>query len=163
IESRNPRLRRSDPRARMQAALVALDPRTGEIRALVGGRDYQLSQFDRVTLARRQSGSAFKPFVYLAALRPQEGRPLFTAGTMLDDSPITLTVTGTAWTPRNYEDRYEGQVSLRRAFEMSLNAATIRVAQAVGPAAVVDTARALGFGDNLKAVPAVALGAFEVT
>ena len=80
LESRYPKLRRSDPRARLQAALIALDPATGEIRAFVGGRDYQASQFDRVTLARRQPGSAFKPFVYLAAIRPREGAPALHRG-----------------------------------------------------------------------------------
>src|SRR5205823_5109723 len=134
-----------------------------EIRAFMGGRDYQVSQFDRVTLARRQPGSAFKPFVYLTALRPRQGVLPFTAATMVDDSPITLTVNGKPWKPRNYEDRYEGRVTVRRALEMSLNAATVRIAQVVGPNAIVETARALGLGDDLIPVPAVALGAFEIT
>ena len=90
LESRYAKLRRSDPRDRLQAALIALDPATGEIRAYVGGRDYQASQFDRVTLARRQPGSAFKPFVYLAAIRPREGALPFTAATMVEDTPITV-------------------------------------------------------------------------
>jgi penicillin-binding protein 1B len=164
LESGYPRLRRSEAAARLQAALVALDPASGAIRALVGGRDYALSQFNRAALARRQAGSAFKPFVYLAALRSLGGkRPALTAATVVDDSPITLTVNGEPWTPRNYEDRFEGPVTVRRALELSLNAATIRVAQTVGLPAVVDTARTLGLAGDLHPFPALALGAFEVT
>jgi len=163
LESSFPRLRRHDPRARLQVALVAVEPATGEIRALVGGRDYAVSQFNRVTLARRQAGSAFKPFVYLAALRPRDGPPLFTAASKVDDAPLTLMVDGKAWSPRNYEERYQGRVSVRRALEQSLNSATVRISQAVSLPVIVDTARAFGFHTNLAPVPAVALGAFEVT
>ncbi len=163
LDTALPHLRRRDPQARIQAALIALDPATGEIRALVGGRDYQASQFNRAILARRQPGSAFKPFVYATALTPRDGRPLYTAATMVDDTPMTVTVGGKRWTPRNYENRYEGPVTVRRALERSHNSATVRIAQALGPAAIVETARAFGFGDNLAAVPAVALGVFEVT
>lgn len=163
LDTALPRLRRRDPHARLQVALIALDPATGEIRALVGGRDYQASQFNRAVMARRQPGSAFKPFVYAAALAPHHGRPLFTAASIVDDSPVTIVTAGKPWAPRNYEGRYEGPVSVRRALEQSLNGATVRIAQAVGPAAIVETARAFGFGENLAAVPAVALGVFEVT
>jgi penicillin-binding protein 1B len=163
VETRLPALRRRDPRARLQVALVALDPATGEIRAFVGGRDYQTSQFNRGVAARRQPGSAFKPFVYLAALRGAGGPPALTAASLVDDAPITVMVGGKPWSPRNHEDRYEGRVSVRRAFEQSLNAATVRVAQAVGPAAVIETARSLGLRGDLKPVPALALGAFEVS
>ena len=163
LESSFPRTRRHDPRARLQVALVAVDPATGEIRALVGGRDYQASQFNRATLARRQAGSSFKPFVYLAALRPRDGPPLFTAASMVDDAPLTIMVDGKPWTPRNYQERYEGRVSVRRALEQSLNSATVRISQAVSLPVIVETARGLGFHSNLAPVPAVALGAFEVT
>ena len=163
LESNFPRLRRSDPRTRLQVALVAVDPVTGEIRALVGGRDYPVSQFDRVTLARRQAGSAFKPFVYLTALRPRDGHPRFTAASMVDDAPLTVMVDGKPWSPRNYEERYAGRVSLRRALEQSLNSATVRISQAVSLPAIVETGRAFGFGPTLTPVPSAALGAFEVT
>jgi penicillin-binding protein 1B len=164
LEARRPRLRREAAADRLQAVLIALDPATGQIRALVGGRDYNVSQFNRALHARRQPGSAFKPFVYLAALSPHGGdRPSFTPATFVDDSPVTLMIDGKPWSPRNYEDRYEGSVTVRRALERSLNAATVRVAQAAGLRTVVDTARALGFGDNLQPVPALALGVFEVT
>ena len=163
LETRVPRLRRDEPARRLQAAFVALDPATGEIRALVGGRDYQASQFNRAALARRQPGSAFKPFVYLAALRARGGPPALTAASIVEDAPLTLTVGRETWSPRNYHDQYEGRVTVRRALERSLNAATIRVAESVGMPAVVETARALGFTGELAPVPAAALGTFEAT
>src|SRR5215813_1886567 len=163
LESRFPRLRGRDPRDRLQVALVAVDPTTGEIRALVGGRDYERSQFNHATLARRQAGSAFKPFVFAAALTPRAGPPRFTAASMIDDAPLTIMVDGASWSPRNNEDRYEGRVSVRRALEQSLNSATIRISQAVGLPAVVETAAAFGFEKDLAPRPALALGAVEVT
>jgi penicillin-binding protein 1B len=162
LESRRPRLRRPNG-DRLQAVLIALDPRTGQVRALVGGRDYQASQFNRAIFARRQPGSAFKPFVYVAALSPERMKAVYTAATMVDDSPLTVQVGRAAWSPRNYEDRYEGQVMVRRALERSLNSAAVRVAQTVGFPPVIDTARALGVESPLAPVPALALGAFEVT
>ena len=128
-----PRLRRPDARERLQAALVALDPATGEIRAFVGGRDYQASQFDRVTLARRQPGSAFKPFVYLAALRPRDGRPPSRPRRWSTTRPSPSWSTASPGAPATSRSRYEGRVSVRRALEQSLNGATVRIAQAVGP------------------------------
>jgi penicillin-binding protein 1B len=166
LEARWPKLRRNPPAAGLQAALVALDPRTGEIRALVGGRDYQASQFNRAVSARRQPGSAFKPIVYLAALAPRAGGgPAFTAATLVDDAPLVVPARGrdAEWIPRNYEDRFEGRVTVRRALEASLNSATVRIALEVGLPAVVDTARRLGIESPLAPVPALALGAFEVT
>ena len=163
LETRLPRVRRVDPAARLQAALIALDPATGRVRALVGGRDYQVSQFNRATLARRQPGSAFKPFVYLTALSGRGQAAAFTAASFVDDTPITLSVEGKPWSPQNYEGRYEGRVSVRRALEQSLNAATVRIAQTVGLPAVIETARGLGLRGNFKPVPSAALGAFEVT
>ena len=164
LETDAPRLHRRDPARRLQAALVALDPATGAVRALVGGRNYQTSQFNRATQARRQPGSAFKPFVYLAALRQRGGPPALTAASIVDDEPITLTTDNEQpWTPRNYGERFEGRVTVRRALEQSLNAATVRVALAAGLPAVVETARELGLGGGLRPVPALALGALDVT
>ncbi len=163
LETRLPRLRRDEPSRRLQAALVVVDPATAEIRALVGGRDYQVSQFNRAALARRQPGSAFKPFVYLAALRARDGQPALTAASMVEDAPLTLQVGRDTWSPRNYNDHYEGRVTVRRALEQSLNAATVHVAESIGMPAVVETARAMGFGGDLAAVPAAALGSFEAT
>lgn len=163
LESSLPRASRRDPGRRLQVALVAIEPGTGEVRALVGGRDYLASQFNRVTLARRQPGSAFKPIVYLAALRARDGVPTLTPASRVDDLPITLEVGGKRWSPRNYDDRYAGRVSVRQALEQSLNAATVRIAQTVGLPNVIETARMLGLHGQLAPVPAMALGAFEVT
>jgi penicillin-binding protein 1B len=158
-------LRRTDPAARLQGAIVALDARTGEIRAMVGGRDYGQSQFNRAVQARRQPGSAFKPFVYLAALGqgPRGEPPNFTAASLLEDRPLTVGTGKNAWTPRNYENRYEGTVTVRRALEQSLNAATVWMAETVGYDAVVRTAREAGFTSPMEPVPALVLGSFEVT
>ena len=163
IERGYARLRRENAAERLQAALVALDPRTGEIVALVGGRDYRSSQFNRAVYARRQPGSAFKPFVFLAALTRGDSSPRLTLASFVQDEPITLTVNQRAWTPRNHDDLYEGRVTLRRALEKSLNAATVRVAEATGLERIVDAARRLGITSELAPVPALALGAFEVT
>jgi penicillin-binding protein 1B len=154
---------RRDPGRRLQVAMMVVEPSTGEIRALVGGRDYLASQFNRVTSARRQPGSAFKPIVYLAALRAGNGAPFFTAASRVEDLPITLESGGQPWSPRNSDDRYEGIVTVRQALEQSLNSATVRIAQTVGLPTVIEMARALGIEGQLAPVPAMALGAFEVT
>jgi penicillin-binding protein 1B len=163
LEAQRPRLRRADEPERLQAALVVLDPVTGHIQAMVGGRRYQTSQFNRVTLGHRQPGSAFKPFVYSAALAATGAGRGFTLATFLDDSPLTITLDGVAWSPRNYEDRYLGRVTVREALQQSLNAATVRLAQDVGLPAIIERARSLGIESRLDPVPAMALGAFEVT
>jgi penicillin-binding protein 1B len=163
LETARPRLRRKNPEERLQAAMIVLEPSTGQVRALVGGRDYRSSQFNRAVLARRQPGSAFKPFVYLAALTPRPDRRPFTAASLIEDAPITIVADGKSWSPKNYDDRYEGSVTVRHALEASLNTATVRLAQAVGLPAVVETARTLGLGFDLRPVPALALGVFETT
>jgi penicillin-binding protein 1B len=125
LETSRPRLRRAGAEERLQAALIVLDTATGQVRALVGGRDYRLSQFNRAVLARRQPGSAFKPFVYLAALdTPFSGRrPPLTAATLLDDVPDTFQTSLGPWAPRNYEGHYEGRITAARAIARSLNIA----------------------------------------
>src|SRR4029453_7204619 len=148
---------------RVQVVLLAVDPATGGIRALVGGRDYRTSPYNRAGLARREPGSAFQAVRDLAALAPRENGPAFTLATHVQDAPITIDVDGKPWTPRNYSDRYEGEVSVRRALEASLNGATVRIAQVVGLPAIIDAARRMGIESDLKPVPAMALGAFEVT
>jgi penicillin-binding protein 1B len=165
LEGRYKHLRRKENGQRLQAALVALDPETGEIRALVGGRDYVQSQFNRAIHARRQPGSAFKPFVYLAALGvgPRGEPPRLTPVSVIRDEPFSVQVGRDTWSPRNYENRFEGPVSVRRALEQSLNAATYQVAAEVGLPAVVRRARDAGFTSPLQPVPALALGSFEVT
>jgi penicillin-binding protein 1A len=136
-----------------QAALLAMAP-DGAILAMVGGRDYTESQFNRVTQAKRQPGSLFKVFVYLAAF--QKGLdPQATAV----DRPVQIG----NWEPENYSGRFRGPVTLRTAFANSINSVAVQVADAVGIQAVIDTARKLGVQSQLPAVPSLALGAGEVT
>ncbi|HMA47484.1 MAG TPA: penicillin-binding transpeptidase domain-containing protein [Frankiaceae bacterium] len=148
----------------MQAALVALRPQTGGVVAMVGGRDYATSQFNRATQARRQPGSVFKPVVFLAAYERAEhdGEPL-TARTELLDAPFDWSYDGQVWRPANYGNRYMGVVPARTALEQSLNAATARLAERTGLPAILDTARRAGISSPLPAVPSVVLGAAEVT
>jgi penicillin-binding protein 1A len=136
-----------------QGALVAMD-REGRVLALVGGRDYADSQFDRATQARRQPGSVFKVFVYLAALR--DG---MTPTDLVEDAPIEER---DGWQPANYSDDYRGMVTLRDAFTRSSNVAAVRLIDRVGPGAVVRAARDLGIESDLSADPTLALGTSEV-
>ena len=163
LERRYPHLRRGRPEERLQAALVALDVRTGAVLALVGGREYRESQFNRAVQARRQPGSLFKPFVYLAALTPAEGSPAFTGATLVEDAPLTLLSGGKPWSPENYDGLFRGPVTVRTALEQSLNVPTVRVAGAVGLERVVGAARAVGITSPLTPVPSLALGTSEVT
>jgi 1A family penicillin-binding protein len=144
----------------MQGALVAMDPQSGDIRAVVGGRRTVRGGFNRAYHAHRQPGSAFKPFVYAAAL----GAGNLTSSTVVDDEPIELDMgNGQLWTPANFDDSYMGSVTFRRALAHSLNAATIRVSRAIGEGRVIDVARRNGISSLLRPVPAIALGALEVT
>jgi penicillin-binding protein 1A len=143
----------------VEGAMVALDPRTGDIRAMVGGRSYERGGFNRATSARRQPGSAFKPFVYAAALAAG-----LTSATPVDDDPVQVEDGGgQIWTPANYGDEYMGRITLRRALMRSANAATVRVSRAVGEERVVALARRNGIVSPLRPVPAIALGSVEVT
>src|SRR5690348_1258875 len=142
----------------VEGALVALDPRTGDIRALVGGRRYQNGAFDRALAAHRQPGSAFKPFVYAAALGAG-----YTPATLVDDAPVEVEQDGRDWTPANFGDEYEGRITMRRAIEHSSNAAAVRFGHAVGEAHIVSLARANGITSRLAPIPSIALGALEVT
>lgn len=165
IEAKYPRLRRTKPEERLQACLIAIQPQTGKIRALVGGRDYQVSQFNRVTQARRQPGSVFKPIVYLTALATERERRdgHFLPTSLVADEPFTWFYEDKEWRPRNYKNEYLGTVTLRQALEMSLNAATTRVAQQIGLESIRQTARRLGFVSPLPLYPSLVLGAAEVT
>ena len=136
-----------------QAALVALDD-AGGVRTMVGGRDYDQSQFNRATQARRQPGSSFKYFIYLAAM--ENG---LTPWTVRDDAPITIG----DWTPGNYEEEYHGPTELARAFQFSYNMVAIRVAHEVGGQSVIDVARRLGVRSPLEPYDSLALGAQEIT
>ena len=140
-----------------QGALVALDPRTGDIRALVGGRRSKRG-FNRAFDAKRQPGSAFKPFVYAAALRSG-----MTPATLVDDEPVEIAQGRKIWRPANYDDSYIGTITIAKALAVSSNAAAVRVSQTVGISSVIDAARRSGIRSALPNFPAMALGAVEVT
>ena len=148
----------------VQVALVAMDAKTGEIRALIGGRDYGQSQLNHA-LAHRQPGSVFKPFVYAAAFdNAVDGvQPVVTPATTIDDEPTTFEFDGQEYTPNNYGEKFMGRVTVREALTNSLNVATVKVAELIGYGRVVQIARQMGLGNNIKATPAVALGAYEMT
>jgi penicillin-binding protein 1B len=156
--------KQGQPAAQVQVAVVVLDPHTGEIRALIGGRDYGESQLNHA-LAHRQPGSVFKPFVYAAAFdNAVEGmQPVVTPATTVDDIPSTFDFDGKEYTPDNYGQEFYGTVTVRDALIHSLNVATVKVAELIGYQRVVDVARQMGLGSNIKATPAVALGAYEMT
>jgi penicillin-binding protein 1B len=161
LERGYPRLRRRGKP--LQAALVALDPRSGELLAYVGGRRALRGTLDRVVRAHRQPGSVFKPIVALAAFTPDRARDPFTLATILEDEPLEITVEGKPWGPENYDLRYRGPVTLRRALEDSLNVPFTRLALETGLVRVAETARALGVESPLRPIPSLALGAFEMT
>jgi penicillin-binding protein 1B len=147
-----------------QVALVALDPATGAVRALVGGRNYGLSQLNHV-LAKRQPGSSFKPFVYAAALSSavDGSQPLITPATILVDEPTTFQFGDQPYEPENYKKEYYGPVPVRQALAHSLNVATVRLAEMVGYDKVRRLAVAAGINRDLLATPALALGAYVAT
>jgi penicillin-binding protein 1B len=164
-EAINRRRKRSkQPIPDPQVALVALDAETGEVKALVGGRNYGVSQLNRA-LAKRQPGSSFKPFVYAAALNTAlEGGPhVFTPLTTVADEPTTFWYDGKPYEPSNFKDEYHGTVTLRQAIAKSMNVPTVKIAEQVGYEAVVELARNAGMNLHIKPTPAVALGAYEVT
>ncbi len=152
------------PAPQAQVAIVVLDPHNGEIKALIGGRDYGESQLNHV-LARRQPGSAFKPFVYAAAF---EGgvdgvQPIVTPATEVMDEPTTFDFDGKEYTPNNYGEKFQGKVTLREALTDSLNVATVKVAELVGYTRVTDMAHQFGLDPSIQPTPSVALGAYEMT
>ena len=152
-------------RGQAQAALIAVDPRTGEILALVGGRSYSSSQYNRAILARRQPGSVFKPFVYLAAFETmaEEGRSDLTPASIIVDEPTVFMDGEKEYAPGNYQDEYDGPITLRRALAHSRNVATVKVAETIGFDRVASLWKRTGVGVTARAFPSIALGVFEVT
>ncbi|MDI6889930.1 MAG: PBP1A family penicillin-binding protein [Thermodesulfovibrionales bacterium] len=144
----------------IQASLIAIEPQTGHIKAMVGGLDFWRNQYNRATQAKRQPGSAFKPFVYLTAF--ENG---MLSEDKIVDSPISFRGVrkGEVWSPQNYDGRYCGLVTLKTALAKSLNAATVRLAGRVGMASVIETARKLGIKGDLQPYLPTALGASDVT
>src|SRR5207302_3861802 len=152
-----------------QVALVAMDPHTGQILALVGGRNYGFSQLNHA-VAKRPTGSIFKPFVYAAAMNtalnpttaPDGQAMVLTPASMVEDSPSTFSYGDQIYEPRNYKEEYHGQVTARYALALSLNNATVKLAEEVGYDKVADLARSAGIA-SVKATPAMALGAYDAT
>src|SRR5262249_16034509 len=146
-----------------QVALVALDPHTGEVLALVGGRNYAFSQLDHA-IAKWPTGSIFKPFVYAAAMNNAitSEQPLLTPVTLVDDSPTAFITGDDVYTPRNYKDDYKGQVPAQYALAHSLNNATVKVAEMVGYNKVAALAKAAGVA-SVQPTPAMALGSYDAT
>jgi len=156
LENKIPTLKRKSSGNSLQGALVVIQPKTGHILAMVGGRNYSESQFNRITQARRQPGSAFKPFVYVGGL------DRFTPISILSNQPKKYLVDGKTWKPKNFEKDAKEQVTLRKAIENSYNLATVDLAMQIGLEQVIETASQFGFSTPFKPYPSLALGAFEV-
>ncbi len=161
LEKNHRHLRRIKTDEKLQTSLVALDAETGAIRAMIGGRDYSESQFNRAANAQRQPGSAFKPIVYLAALDPDRApfSPPLTLASTLPDEPMSFN----GWTPANYERTYQPQVTVVQALYESLNVPTAYVGNELGPATIVKTAHEVGINEALPAVLPISIGADETT
>jgi penicillin-binding protein 1B len=157
LDKEVPRPKANDSTEPLQAAMIVVQPKTGAVVALLGGRDYGESTFNRAVFASRQPGSAIKPFVYLTALDQ------FSPVSWLPDEPMTYFIEGTSWSPKNYDDRFRGRVMLRQALEESLNLPTVHVAMTVGLDNIVATLRAFDIRSAIQPVPSLALGACEVT
>jgi penicillin-binding protein 1B len=165
LERTVPTVKRQLGRRRLQGAVIVTDPGEGAVLALLGGRDYAESQFNRATHAARQPGSCFKPIVYAAGLEIAERGDAsgLTAATLLDDSPFEVVEAGKRWAPSNYDRAFRGEVSVRQAIEESLNVPAVRAARQVGLSQVVEMARRCGITSEMAAVPSLALGTSEVT
>jgi len=149
----------------LQGAVVVLDPSTGAIVALVGGRDYRVSQFNRAVQAHRQAGSLFKPFVYLAAFEASRTGmpPYMTPASLLADEPVTFESENGRWSPQNYDKQFRGNVTLRNALEQSLNVPAVRVAKAVGTQPILDVIHQLGVTTVMTNDLSLALGSPAVS
>jgi penicillin-binding protein 1B len=147
----------------LEGVILTIQPGTGYVKALVGGRNYSKTQFNRAIQARRQPGSLFKPFVYATAMDPARGAQAFTAATVLDDAPITVRTGANIWQPQNYDLRFHGQVSVREALAHSYNIPAVRAAIDAGVPNVIKTAANIGIESRLEPYPSVSLGSFEVT
>ena len=142
----------------LQGAFIAMDPRNGAVRALVGGRDFDDSKFNRAVQAIRQPGSTFKPVVYADAI--QNGRPL---SYILDDAPLSVQMSNAStWTPQNYDATYVGHLPMRRALYQSRNVPTIRLGMELGEQSVIDMARKFGLTTPIPAYPSIFIGAADV-
>ncbi|MGD9018427.1 MAG: PBP1A family penicillin-binding protein [Desulfobacterales bacterium] len=150
----------AEPDNRPQGALVAIEPRSGAVKAMIGGRDYTTSAYNRAIQSQRQAGSGFKPFVYYAAMERQG----LTPGTIMVDKPVTISVSGARdWSPRNFSRSYRGPMVLKMALMKSVNTIAAQLVELTGPEAVIDTARRCGIDSPLREVFSVALGTSGVS
>jgi penicillin-binding protein 1A len=140
-----------------QAALISMSP-DGAVRAMIGGRSYAESQYNRATQSERQPGSSFKLFVYLAGL--ESG---MTPDTIMDDEPLSVRVSGGNWQPQNYNHRYGGSMTLKEALAESINTIAVRISEDVGREKVINVAHRLGISADMQPLPSIALGATEVS
>jgi penicillin-binding protein 1B len=164
LEKQYPRLASDKNENQLQACLIAIQPQTGAIKAMMGGRDYRSTQFNRCTQGLRQPGSVFKPFTYLAAFeKSRDSENPILPTTRLEDEPFDWMYDRKVWRPSNYKKKYMGTVTVRQALERSLNAATTRLAYDVGLPAIVDVARRMGIESPLPLFPSIVLGSAEVT
>src|SRR4051795_3537229 len=161
LNKRYPYLRKSP--TPLEGVILTIQPGTGYVKALVGGRSYSKTQFNRAIQARRQPGSLFKPFVYATAMDPARGQQAFTAATVLDDSPISVRTGNAVWSPQNYDLRFHGRVTVREALAHSYNIPAVRAAIDAGVPNVIKTAATIGIESPLAPYPSVSLGSFEVT
>jgi penicillin-binding protein 1B len=143
----------------LQGVVLTIQPGTGYVKALVGGRSYQKSQFNRAFQARRQPGSLFKPFVYVTAMDPARGSEAWTTATLLEDSPISIG----NWRPQNYDGKFHGTVTIRRALAFSYNIPAVRAAINAGVPNVIQLASRTGIESPLQPYPSISLGSFEVS
>jgi len=159
IEKREKRKRSSEITNYLQGALVAIDPATGHVKVLIGGRDYKDNEFNRAIFAKRQPGSVFKPIVYTAAI--DNGIP---PSTIIIDSPVSIPqADGTIWKPTNYDKSFRGPTILRDALVHSINMISIKLLMKIGPQTATIYAKRMGIESNLPAVESLALGAGEIT
>lgn len=161
LNKRYPYLRKSP--TPLEGVMLTIQPGTGYVKALVGGRNYSKTQFNRAIQARRQPGSLFKPFVYVTAMDPARKHDALTAASVLDDSPISVRTGNSVWQPQNYDLKYHGQVPVREALAHSYNIPAVRAAINAGVPNVIRTAATIGIESKLQPYPSVALGSFEVT
>ncbi|PYM92362.1 MAG: hypothetical protein DME08_20930 [Candidatus Rokuibacteriota bacterium] len=154
------RTAKGKPSEHPEGALVTVEPQTGHVKALVGGYDFFRSEFNRAVLARRQPGSAFKPFVFIAAL--ENG---FTAASRFDDAPVTYPIgrNGSAWKPENYDRKFRGSTTLQQAVEESVNVVTIKLQERIGVNRTIQVARRLGITSPLNTDLTMALGSSDLT
>lgn len=153
-----------DPTIQLQAAMVVIEPQTGYLRAMVGGRSFAQSQFNRAVTAKRQTGSVFKPFVYCTGfVEAQKGKLEFMASDIVEDSPVQIKSGGKLWAPKNYSKKFEGPVTVRMALEKSMNVPTVKLAQKIGVENIIRVAHKMGVESKLPPYPSLALGVADLS